>query len=125
MPRLASTRSSHRSVIVLTEVRTSVKVGVDLRKNPPFDGFRVVSEVPRHGSPAIAWKIPGVFPRHFRVRLDPIDRCTNPERLIFTCVVAHQEHGLPWQIETILMHLHDALFRLEALKQGVGPAGSR
>jgi hypothetical protein len=95
------------------EVRASVKVSVDLRKNPPLEGFRVVSEVLRHGSPAIAWKIPGVFPRYLWVRLDPIDRCTNPERLIFACIVAHQEHRFLWQIETILMHLHDALFRLE------------
>jgi len=59
------------------------------------------------------------------VRLNPIDRCADPKRLILACVIAHQEHGLPWQIETILMHLHDALFGIEPLKQWVNSACRR
>lgn len=107
------------------EGRTSVKVRVDLRKNPSFDRFRLVSEVARHRSPAIAWNIPGVLPRHLGVRLDSIDRCTNPERSIFACVVADEKYRLPRQIEAILMHLHHALFRREALKQRIGPTRAR
>jgi hypothetical protein len=44
------------------------------------------------------------------MRLNSIDRCSDPERLVLACIIAHQEHGLARQVETILMHLHDALF---------------